>query len=152
MSSGAELILSAIIDNRFVYARTGAEKAEVIDRVVDDAHPRWASLLYLWDRPCRSMRAHDVEENEFPRHQMRVHTSPEEGWGAINFSDEEAAWDTHNPAVPDEAPPMYFDPGHGTEFDRSATIRLDLVRAAVREFTVTGARPTCVAWQAARLI
>ncbi|GAA3988569.1 hypothetical protein GCM10022247_03850 [Allokutzneria multivorans] len=152
MTSSAELILTAIIDNRFVYARTEEEKAEVLARVIDVEHPQWASLLYLWDRPCRSVRAHDVEENEFPRHQMRVYTLPEDGWGAINFADEESAWDTFNPDTPAETPTSYFDPGHGTEFDRSATIPLELVRKAVTEFASTGKLPMCVNWQPARLI
>ncbi|WP_086821620.1 Imm1 family immunity protein [Allokutzneria sp. NRRL B-24872] len=150
MTSRDELILTAIIDNTFHYARTPDEVAEINRLVVDVAHPGWASLLYLWDRPCRSVAHHHVEDNVYPEHQMRVYTDPAAGWGAINFLDETSSWDTHNAEPPADLE-LWFDPAGGSLFPATAAVPLDAVRVAVAEFTATGQRPKSIHWQPGRL-
>ena len=145
-----EKVLTAIVDNDFHYARTADEIADLVRLVVDVAHPDWASLLYLWDRPCRS-GLHHGGEGAYPEHQLRVVTDPAAGWGAVNFVDSDDASDSRNPD-PGEAPALPFDPVGGSFFPASATVPLELVRAAVAEFAVTGRRPSRLSWQPARLI
>ncbi|WP_086821032.1 Imm1 family immunity protein [Allokutzneria sp. NRRL B-24872] len=152
MTSGTGLILTAIIDNRFVYASTEHEIAEVIRTVIDVPHPVWTSQLYLWDRPCRSMLHHRIDDEEFPEHQLRVSTNPETGWGALNYYGDEDVWDSLNPNPSADAPELWFDPTSGARFRRNAALPLADVREAVREFTKTGSRPTRVTWQVAERV
>jgi hypothetical protein len=154
LPTAPQTVLTAIVDNDFHYARTAEEIVDLVSLVVDVAHPDRASLLYLWDRPCRSGLHHHGGEGEYPGHQLRVVTDPASGWGAVNFVDTDDLSDASDSlnTEPGEAPELPFDPEGGSFFPASASIPLGLVRAAVAEFAVTGRRPGCLAWQPARLV
>lgn len=154
-TTAAGLVVSALVDNDMRYARTDEEIDELVRVVVDEPHPGWASLLYVWDRPCRSWR--QGSEPAYPRHRLRVTTDPASGWGAVQWSgpdgDRVTAWDSYNPAVPDDAPTLWFDPSGGSEWRRTALMPLPLVRIAVQEYLASGGRrPHRVRWQRAYLV
>ena len=154
-TTAAGLVVSALVDNDMRYARTDEEIDELVRVVVDEPHPGWASLLYVADRPCRTW---DHEDGPwYPHLQLRVTTDPDTGWGAVQWlgpdGDRVTAWDSYNPAVPDDAPTLWADPSVPVEWRRSALVPLPLVRIAVREYLTSGGRrPSAVRWQRAERV
>ena len=57
------------------------------------------------------------------------------------------AWITHNPQPTADPPRLLFDPEASADFPAEAAVSVDKIRAAVREYLETGARPTCVPWR-----
>ncbi|MCI2418825.1 Imm1 family immunity protein [Saccharopolyspora sp. K220] len=146
-------VVTAIIDNQHRYARTGEEVNSLILTAVAEPHD-WATLFYVWDRPCRE--SDDGSLHEYPTNQLRLDTEPDAGWGALNYvdtagrPDAPGVWNSLNPEPPRFAPTIWFDPGTPTAFPESAVLPIERVRAALTEFCRTGKRPTCIQWQDGR--
>ncbi|WP_211256535.1 Imm1 family immunity protein, partial [Actinoalloteichus caeruleus] len=137
-------IVSAVVDNDWRYATTPAERDALARLVVDEPHPAWASLLYVW-----SHRVSD--DGRGPDWQLRVFTDPARGVGALNWvgpvpTNDPGPWDSLNP-TPFDGEPVDFDPSVPLFFPPSASLPIEQVRQAVTEYFQTGRRPECVQWQ-----
>ncbi|MEV0051102.1 Imm1 family immunity protein [Saccharopolyspora shandongensis] len=65
-------------------------------------------------------------------------------------SEPPGVWNSLNPAPPQDAPTIWFDPGTPTAFPASAVLPIDAIHDAFAEFCRTGRRPACLQWQGAR--
>ncbi|MFI0468399.1 Imm1 family immunity protein [Saccharopolyspora sp. 5N102] len=143
-------VVTAVIDNQLRYARTDAEVSSLILAALAEQHD-WATLFYVWDRPCRE--SDDGSLHEYPGNQLRLDADPDSGWGALNYvntaeeSEPPGVWNSLNPAPSQDAPTIWFDPGTPTAFPASAVLPIAHVRDAVSEFCLTAKRPHCVQWQ-----
>ncbi|AUS79493.1 hypothetical protein C1701_15320 [Actinoalloteichus sp. AHMU CJ021] len=144
--SHVTVVVTAIIDNVRHYALTREERADLVRRIVDEPHPGWASLVFVWDRPAGEGSGREA----WPNTQLRVSTKP--GLvGAMNWvgpvpTNEPGPWDSLNP-TPFDGEPVDFDPSVPLFFPPSASLPIEHVRQAVTEYFQTGRRPECVQWQ-----
>ncbi|AUS79490.1 hypothetical protein C1701_15305 [Actinoalloteichus sp. AHMU CJ021] len=146
--SHVAVVVTAIIDNVWHYARTEGERTALVRAVVDEPHPAGPSLLYVWDRPAAQGAGHEA----WPEWQLRVSTVPDQGVGALNWAGDSpdgdlGPWDTYNPGADLGGSALLFDESAPLFFPLSATLALQDVRRAVTEHLRTGRRPECVQWQ-----
>ncbi|WP_211256709.1 Imm1 family immunity protein, partial [Actinoalloteichus caeruleus] len=141
-------VVTAIINNVRHYARVEEERAALVRRIVDEEHPGWASLIFVWDRPA----GEGSGRLAWPGWQLRVSTEPDLGVGALNWvgrtlsEDEPGSWDSLN-STPIAGVEVEFDGAIPSYFPPSAVLPIDDVRRAVAEHLCTGLRPECVRWQ-----
>lgn len=141
-------VTTAVIDGERHYAQNEDDKAELVDKLLRSPS-EGAGHIYVWDRP------HADPEAPGPYEQIRIVTDAESELGVLNFTEEDVegdmiSWHTCNPQPSGDAPALPFDAGSTLKFPRNAVLSFRELRAALDEFTRTGAKPECVQWQPAR--
>ncbi|GAA4868823.1 MULTISPECIES: Imm1 family immunity protein [Saccharopolyspora] len=141
-------VTTAVVDGERLFAHAEEDKAQLVDRVLRPQRPG-ACHLYVWDRP------HENPDAPGPYRQIRIVTDHEAEVGVLNFTEESEdgeleSWHTHSPEPLPEAPALAFDAGSTLKFPRDAVLPFRELRAALDEFTRSGARPEAVRWQSAR--
>ncbi|WP_433871003.1 Imm1 family immunity protein [Saccharopolyspora sp. CA-218241] len=139
-------VVSVLFRRDLRHACTG-DDLDALLREITEEPPRPVCEVFVWDRPCRFVADGDPQ---FPDGRLLVSSSPETGWGALNYVNPGASdgrvVDSFNPAAAADAPALPLDPD-GADFPPSASLPLARVREAIAEYCRTGARPTCVQWQ-----
>ncbi|MFE3876703.1 Imm1 family immunity protein [Kitasatospora sp. NPDC059146] len=124
---------------------------EDVDRLIDElldgsAYENLAQLTHL----ARGIVKPRVPGHDFPAvpdHDFQVGVDREQDVGVLLFIDGSGNFVTAGPPESRNAP-AYYLAGHWTEFRDQVEVPVDLVRAAVKEFLLTGGRrPSCVAWK-----
>ncbi|WP_019855639.1 Imm1 family immunity protein [Actinopolyspora mortivallis] len=140
-------VVSVLYRRELRHAHTD-EELEVLVREIVENPPRPVCEVFVWDRPCRFVI--DAEP-DFPDARLLVSSSPNTGWGALNYIAPHApdgrVVDSYNPDAGAEAPVLLLDPDGGVDFSTSAALPLEQVREAITEYCRTGQRPSCVQWQ-----
>jgi hypothetical protein len=145
------LTVTAIIGGDMRYPANDDEIAELVRVVFAEPRTGWAVRLFAW----HGQGPYRPRSGSAQAGQMRVVTDLRSGWGAVNFlrHDPERkgwhGWNSLNPDLPSEAPELPFGRSY-LAFPQSASIRLDVVMDAVREYCHRGERPRCLDWQEGR--
>ncbi|SFT93010.1 Immunity protein Imm1 [Actinopolyspora lacussalsi subsp. righensis] len=142
-------VVTVVFRHLFRYAYTSDEIAELIETVLTEP-PLPICEIYVWDRPCRSIR--DEDGPAFPADgRLRIACPADQPWAALNYinpgAPDGALVDSYNPHTTEETPPLLFDPEGDLWFPSSASLPLEQVREAITEYCRTGQRPSCVQWQ-----
>ncbi|SDP17478.1 Immunity protein Imm1 [Actinopolyspora xinjiangensis] len=139
-------VVSVLYRRDLRHAHTDDE-LDALVREITENPPRPVCEVFVWDRPCRFVLD---GEPEFPDARLLVSSSPNTGWGALNYVDPHTPHgrvvDSYNPDAEANAPILPLDPD-GADFPNSAALPLEQVREAITEYCRTGQRPTRVEWQ-----
>ncbi|GAA2679464.1 MULTISPECIES: Imm1 family immunity protein [Actinosynnema] len=141
-------VVSALLDNRWHYARTPHQVDALVDDLVREGLPHRGAQLYLAEQP--------VDRHSDPSTRLVVSVDPTLGVGAVSFHDyrsDGGAWDSLAATPPEPgAPPLVYDPHGGAGYRPSSLLPVEQVERAVREFLTDGERPSCLGWQQAEVV
>ncbi|MCP2099991.1 hypothetical protein LV78_007996 [Actinosynnema pretiosum] len=140
-------VVSALLDNRWRYARTPVEVDVLVDDLLRSHRPHWGAQLYLAERP--------MDQCADPRTRLIVSVDPDRGVGALSFHDYRpagGAWDSLTTTPCLGVPALVYDPYGGSCYRPSSVLPVGQVERAMREFLIAGERPVCLGWQLAEVV
>jgi Immunity protein Imm1 len=122
---------------------TPADVDRMIDALLSNDWSDTVASVYLRERPLNAAGV--------PDHELLVAVNPDDKVGGLFYNGhqgEPASLYSKGASVKADSA-FYYYFGNEREFPAGSQISIETIRAAVKEFLMTGNRPTVVEWQAA---